>query len=568
MASKLFYRSTRRLVMKRDNLLNISRNMSSWTPDLVVKSTFKDIEIPSVSTCEHIFQNIDKWADKTAVVCGFTGRSYSYHEVYKYSRNLAARLRRHYKIRDHDVICVMLPNLPDFPIAVFGVLQAGAVVTTLNPIYTAHEVSRQLSLSDAKLVITIPETAKVVYEAMNINKTKIPVICVTESNENLPTGAASLNDLIKDTLMDTSILKEVNIKTEDVCFLPYSSGTTGLPKGVQITNRNIIANLEQQEDEKLKQYRDTTKSYQDKTLVVLPLFHIYGLTILMLHKLSIGSQLVTVPKFQGSTFLNVLEKHKISLFYAAPPIVLFMASSPAVNPHHLSHVDMFMCAAAPLPLADVEKLFTKAERKLDFLQGYGLTETSPLVSSMTRHTDNYGSVGFAVAGTQLRVVDQSMNNLGPNLVGELLVKGPQVMKGYKNNEEATRAAITSEGWFRTGDQASIAEDGALVIHDRLKELIKVKGFQVPPAELESVLKEHPKILDAAVVGAPDHRHGEVPKAFVVVRDGHALEKEEIINFVKERVAEYKRINDVEFLDAIPKNPSGKILRRILKEKYC
>lgn len=211
--------------------------------------------------------------------------------------------------------------------------------------------------------------------------------------------------------------------------------------------------------------------------------------------------------------------------------------------------------------------FERAKRKFDFRQGYGLTETSPVVTVTPRGNDNYGCVGLPVPNTQLKIVDENLKALGPNEKGELLIRGPQVMKGYRNNDKANKEAFTDDGWFRSGDLAIGDEHGIITIADRLKELIKVKGFQVPPAELEGVLRDHPSVDDAAVIGVPHETKGEAPKAFIVVKKGHTVAPSNICDFVKKRVAEYKRISDVMFLDELPKNSTGKILRRELKEKY-
>ncbi|XP_014355400.2 4-coumarate--CoA ligase-like 5 [Papilio machaon] len=287
----------------------------------------------------------------------------------------------------------------------------------------------------------------------------------------------------------------------------------------------------------------------------------------MLHKLSMGAKVVTLPKFEKSTFLNAIKMQKSSILHLAPPLASFLASHPECKKEDLSNVHTYICGAAPLPKQDIFRILDKSKSDVDFLQIYGLTEVSPLATTAPLGSKNYATVGVALPNTKLRIVNSKDESLGPNEVGELLIKGPQVMKGYKDNPEATKAVITDDGWFRSGDLASIDQDGVVTICDRIKELIKVKGFQVAPAELESVLKEHSDVLDVAVIGVPDSKMGEVPKAFVVVKEGRSINANDLKQFVEERVAAYKRLSDVTFIDSLPRNPSGKILRRVLKEKY-
>ncbi|XP_060804236.1 uncharacterized protein LOC106130289 [Amyelois transitella] len=565
--NKLFTRSIR-LLSSSKSILCSSRHKSVWTPDNIVKSPYRDVEIPNTTLVEHIWEKMDRWADKTAIICGVTKRYYTYEKLHKCSKNLAANLRKKLNIRDGDVVCVMMPNSPDYALTIIGSLQAGAKVTTVNPIYTPHEVARQITLSKPKVLVGIPETMSVLKEAMNLSNVTLPiVICKGYIDNSIPEGAISFDELALDDNVDHSILKEVNRTSVNTALLPYSSGTTGLPKGVQLTNRNLVANLVQQNVEDVKYYDETTASYQDRMLAVLPFYHIYGLSITLLHKLSVGVQMVSLPRFHPESFVNALKEHKITLLSAAPPLVLFIGSHPDVKREHLESLKLITSGAAPLPKLDVDRVREKGTKDLIFLNLYGLTETSPLATASPKNIGTVKIAGFPLSNTEAKIVDSNMRNCGPDEVGELLLRGPHIMKGYRDNVEATRNAITEDGWFRTGDLASIDKDGGVTITDRLKELIKVKGFQVPPAELEHLLKEHPAVLDAGVVGFPDPKTGEVPKAFVVLKDGHKVDPRNIIDFVSERVAEFKRIKEVVLLDSLPKNPSGKLLRRVLKEQY-
>ncbi|CAD0197921.1 unnamed protein product [Chrysodeixis includens] len=564
-AKSLISKTAKNILASRSVSLISSRELSAWTPDKIVKSPHKDVDIPSRTVPEQIWENMERWVDRTAIECAITKQSYTYHQIYKYSRNFAAKLRTQLKIRDGDVVCIMMPNCPDFAVAVLGALEAGAEVTTVNPIYTAHEVQRQITLSDPKVVIGIPETITILKEALALAKKDLPIIAIKGVDGVLPPGTISFHEFALADNVDHSVLKEVRRKSEDVAFLPYSSGTTGLPKGVELVHRNIVVNLLQQNVDTIRHYDETTKSSQDVALAVLPFYHIYGLSIVLLHKLSVGLKVVTLPKFQPNTFTAALKEHKTNVLCAAPPLILFLGSHPGITNEHLAFIKTITSGAAPLPRKDVVSVFDKVKHKMNFLQVYGLTETAPLATAMLPGSEEYSTAGYAISNTELRIVDSALKPLGPKEVGELLIRGPQVMKGYRNNPEATKKCMTEDGWFQTGDLASIDTDGTVTIADRLKELIKVKGYQVPPAELENVLKEHPDVLDAAVIGVPDTRMGEVPKAFIVLREGHRADANSITTFVSKRVAEYKRIKEVRFLNELPKNPSGKILRRVLKE---
>lgn len=548
----------------------VIRSNSVWTQDRVIKSPYRNIEIPNCTLYDYVWMNLDKWPERTAAVCATTGRGYTYEQAFKLSNAFAANLRKKFNLRDGDVVAVMLPNIPDYPIVSLGILEAGGVITSINPIYTAHEVQRQLLLSDAKIVVTLPETVAVVKQALTIAKKNLPIISVKTNDDPTPEGTVLFNELSEDMSVDKSCLKEVRRSINDICFLPYSSGTTGLPKGVELSHRNIVANCEQVNEPLVMCHNETTATHQDKVMVVLPFFHIYAATVLMFHKLSLGIKLVTLSKFQPEAFFSAMEKYKTNVLFVAPPLVLLMGSHKAATEKSLQHLQILVNGAAPLSASDVDRFFGRANRKLDFRQGYGLTETSPTVAITPKGYDkNYSSTGPPVPNTELRIIDpNTLENLGPNKTGEILVRGPQVMRGYRNNPEANNEVFTVDGWFRTGDLGVADEDGVITIADRLKELIKVKGFQVPPAELEAILREHPSINDAAVVGIPHSTKGEAPKAFVVLKDGTNKAAKEISDFVNERVAPYKRIDDIVFVDSIPKSSAGKILRRELKQKYC
>lgn len=545
-----------------------ARGHSVWSQDKIIKSPYKEIVIPKLTLYDYVWENLDRWPERTAAICALTGRGYTFEQAFKLSNNFAASLRKKFKIKDGDAVAVMLPNVPDYPLVVMGILEAGGIVTTINPVYTAHEIQRQLHMSRAKVIVTLPELANTVKESFKLGKLDIPIVVVRTNGQSTPDGTALFSELTEDVNIDKSCLKEVRRSYKDISFLPFSSGTTGLPKAVQLTNRNIVSNCEQFNEEAIRCHRDTTPTYQDSVMAILPMFHIYAATIIMFHKMAHGIKIVTLPKFQPDTFINAMVKYRTNVLFAAPPIILLLTQHPLATPEMFQHLETIINGAAPLASGDIERMCAKAKRKFDVRQGYGLTETSPVICISEKNSENYGSVGLPVPNTNIKIVDGELNALGPNETGELLVKGPQVMKGYMDNPKATAESFTSDGWFRTGDLATVDVTGCVTINDRLKELIKVKGFQVPPAELEGVLREHPGVQDAAVVGVPHATSGEVPKAFIVLRKGTQVDKAEIKDYVAERVAPFKRLDDVMFLDSIPKSAAGKILRKEIKEKFC
>ncbi|OWR42277.1 AMP dependent coa ligase [Danaus plexippus plexippus] len=524
--------------------------------------------MPNSTLYDYVWMNLDKWPERTLSVCAVSGRGYTYEQAFILSNNFAANLRKKIKLRDGDAVIIMLPNIPDFPLVALGILEAGGVISTVNPLYTAHEVHRQILMSDAKVIVTLAETVDVVRNALRLAKMDIPIIVVKNNGDALPEGTVAFNELSEDIHVDKSCLKEVRRTPKDICFLPYSSGTTGLPKGVELTNSNIIANCEQLNEPSLKCNEETTATHQDIIVGVLPFFHIYGATVIMFNSIAQGLKIVTLEKFQPDVFIQILEKHKINILYLAPPLVLLMINHSLSSPERFQYLKHIINGAAPVASSDIERLLDKIQRKIRLGSGYGLSETSPVIAMADKASERYDIIGNSMANTEMKIVNEDLKALGPNQLGELLVRGPQVMRGYRNNPESNASAFTDDGWFRTGDLATVDESGRLKIADRLKELIKVKGFQVPPAELEALLRDHPAVFDAAVIGVPHPTNGESPKAFVALRPGANVNTKELCDFVSEKVASYKRIDDVVILDSIPRSAAGKILRKDLKAKYC
>jgi acyl-CoA synthetase (AMP-forming)/AMP-acid ligase II len=448
-----------------------------------------------------------------------------------------------------DVLAICSHNLPEYAVAFNGVASVGGINTTINPLYTADEMSFQLNDAGAKFLITVPEFLQ--KAQMAASQSGIEEIFVFGEAE----GTTSFARLME----SEGEYPEVQINpSEDLLALPYSSGTTGLPKGVMLTHRNLIANLCQIEG--IIDIRD-----EGVILGVLPFFHIYGMTVVMSAVLSNGGTVVTMPRFDLEQFLSLMQGYGITQTFLVPPIVLALAKHPLVDEYDLSKLRVITSGAAPLG----EELERSCSERLGCLikQGYGLTETSPVTHT---HRDDpeeirHGSIGHLIRSTEAMIIDTETGAaLGPNQEGEVLIRGPQVMVGYLNNPTATAETVDSEGWLHTGDIGYVDEEGYFYIVDRVKELIKYKGYQVAPAELEALLLTHPAIADAAVIPSPDEEAGEIPKAYVVSRG--IVSEEEIFAFVAGKVAPTKKIRRLEFIEEIPKSASGKILRRMLVER--
>jgi len=514
----------------------------------VYKSPRPDVEIPDSALTPFVLERVREMGDKPAFVEGPTGRTVTYADLDRGVRAVAGGLAAR-GFGKGDVFALYLPNLPEYPIAYHGILLTGGTVSTINPLYTAEELAFQLNDAGASHLLTIPQFLDVAKEAAGRSGVK-EIFVLGEAD-----GAAPFA-----SLMDpTASVPDVEVDpANDVAVLPYSSGTTGGPKGVMLTHRNLVANLVQAED--------AHGLGDDVLLGVLPFFHIYGQIVIMNLALHLGLTSVTMPRFDLEQFLAVLQDHRVTYAHVVPPIVLALAKHPAVDDYDLSALRVVFSGAAPLG-PDLE---AACERRLgvSVIQGYGMTETSPATHiRRVEDRDHPGSIGPLVANTEARVVDWATGeDVAPGEDGEIWVRGPQVMKGYLNNPEATARTVDAEGWLHTGDIGHADDDEIFFIADRLKELIKYKAYQVPPAELEAVLLKHPAVADAAVIPSPDEEAGEIPKAFVVLKPDADVSAEDLMAFVADHVSPQKRIRLLEFTDAIPKSASGKILRRVLVDK--
>lgn len=514
---------------------------------MIYTSRFPDIAVPDIPITTYVLRVADANRQKAALIDGPTGRTLTFGQVSHAIRALAGGLRAR-GFGKGDVLAILAPNLPEYAVAFHGAAMAGGTVTTINPTYTAEEAKYQLEDSGASYLVSIGmflDTAREAAAGAGIEQ----VYTIDQTD-----GAPPLGDLLGEPLAEHAPVDP----SSDVVVLPYSSGTTGLPKGVMLTHRNLVANLEQSQIA-------LAVSSDDVGIGILPFFHIYGMQVLMNGALAQGTTLVTMPRFDLAQFLQIGQDYRVTRYYLVPPIVLALAKHPMVDDFDLSAARQVLSGAAPLGA----ELAAEAAARIgcEVVQGYGLTETSPVTHATPSGRFKPGSIGLLLPNTECRIVEPGTGaDLDIGEDGEIWIRGPQVMKGYLNNPDATAATIDPAGWLHTGDIGHLDEDGHYFIVDRLKELIKYKGFQVPPAELEALLLAHPAVADVAVVPLPDEEAGEIPKAYVVAKPGVEVTAEELMEHVAGHVAHYKQIRVLEFIDEIPKSASGKILRRVLRAR--
>jgi len=510
---------------------------------MVFTSPWPSLEPYAPLTVPQIIEaTVRRLPDKPALMTP-DGHAYTFGEFWAAARGMARALQD-LGVAKGDSVGIYAPNSCEYAVALHGALMAGAIVTTLNPLYREREVEHQLHDAGSKVVFTLSQLTPVVEEA----KPHLPKLEKVVELEGAWDMARSPGGEPAPVAIDP---------LRDIAVLPYSSGTTGLPKGVMLSHQNLSANIRQTIALDM-----TTES--SVVLDFLPFYHIYGMMVLLNSGLAVGATQIILPRFDPEAALGVIQEHGVTDLFCVPPAVLALIHQPRLDEFDLSRLRFLMSGAAPLP-AEVGR---QAAEKLHcvVMQGYGLTESSPITNVNPIAAPREGTVGPPVADTLEKVVSlDTGEELPPGAIGELLVYGPQVMHGYWNNPEATRETLTPDGWLRTGDIASADPDGYVRIHDRKKEMIKYKGYQVAPAELESVLMEHPGVRDAAVIPKADMEAGEVPKAFIVPKQ-EGLDLDAVLAFVAEKVAPYKKIRDIEVVEAIPKNPSGKILRRQLIEQ--
>jgi len=491
-----------------------------------------------------------KEPDRVAIV--FENRSLTFADLDAESNRLAHGLRA-LGLGTGDRLGIFMPNCPEVEIAFYAASKLGAVASPLNSSYRDREVTYQLNDAGVSALITHTKLWPVVEAALPRLVSKLTIVLV---GDDAPVSASNVTSYREVVAGQSDEPPPVCVEPDQLVALPYSSGTTGLPKGVMLTHRNLVSNHEQ--------YVSAMRLGPDDCYIVyMPLSHIYGVALMGAGVRS-GAKQILLERFDLETVVRLIEEHGVTWFFAVPPILLALANAPGLEPTQFRTVKFAFSAAAPLAPEVARRVETRFGFRI--VQGYGLTEAGPATHNNPLDRIKLESGGVLLADTEHRIVDIETGEraLRPGEVGEIIVRGPQVMRGYWNAPEETARALR-DGWLYTGDIGWVDDEGYIYIVERKKEMIKYKSFSIAPAELEAVLLEHPDIADCGVTGMPDPDAGEAPKAFIVPRPGRTIDLDALARFVAERVAGYKQIRHFEVIDAIPRTPSGKILRRMLKQ---
>jgi len=523
-----------------------------------------DIAIPEITYCELLWSNLAMHEHLPGLVCGVTGRTLLHGEVKEEALKVSSCLRG-LGLNKGDVVGVLLPNCIEYPLIVQGALHSGLTITPMNPAYTAPEISRQLKASNATVLITHTSITEKVTATLALYPNIQAVVSIGNDDRGDAIGWQDFLNLSSETNP-----QQVAVDLEkDVALLPFSSGTTGVPKGVMLSQKNLVTNNISIAGNDAEYMVRASGTSQDVTIGVLPMYHIFGLNVTMAGGLYMGCKHIVLPSFKPDQFVSLMERHKPTFLHLVPPLASFLANSPLVTREHLTSLRQVNVGAAPSGPQLIEQFYKKAPKYVMYKEGWGSTEVAGGCSGINRAYGGIkrGSVNQLLPNFRIQIRDTSTDEtLGVGERGEIVLRGPGCMLGYSNNEAANKETFDEAGWMRTGDIGYYDEDGFIFIVDRMKELIKVKGLQVAPAELEDVLRGLDGVKDVAVIGIPDERSGQVPRAYIVREE--TLTEKQVHAYMAEQVSAHKQLaGGVDFVQAIPKSAAGKILRKELSAAW-
>ncbi len=529
------------------------RNRSRDRPwmQYVAKGNPKEIQIPELSLPQLLDESFATYPDHTAMT--FLGKTFTYTELKEHISKVAWALARR-GVTKGERVALMLPNCPQYPISFYGALTCGATIVQLNPMYKSAELLHILNDSGAKTIILMDSLLPLLESIrdqtgierilpVSVESAKLPDEWLDETNDPFP--------------------EVICHPKEDVAVLQYTGGTTGMPKGAMLTHYNLVANILQSVATSFVQ----VKKGDERVLAVIPLFHVYGMTSAMAVAFYNGGNVILIPKFDVKQLVTIIEEIKPTSFPGVPTMLIALVDYHKKRKFDLSCIEICSSGSAPLPFEVLDQFNEISGTTI--VEGYGLSEASPVTHrNPIEGLQKRGSIGIPIPNTDAKIVDVATGEqeLPVGKVGELIIQGPQVMKGYWNRPEETNHAIRN-GWLYTGDLATMDEDGFFYIVGRKKEMIIASGYNVYPVEVENVIYHHPAVLEAAVIGIPDAYRGEAIRAVVVLKDEQHVREEELIQFCRSRLSAYKVPQDILFVDELPKTTVGKILKRTLREQF-